>query len=220
MIKQLVINEKKSFDDFGVYISKRTISTPKKKIIKEALPFSNIVYDFSNIDGEIYWEERSLEYEFDIAETSTEEMEFTKSNLLNWLLNIHDTDIYDPYITDYHFHGSYDSDSWSEDFGGGTLKVVFKVYPYMIKNEVNIDEMILTSTMTNALVLVNNTSGHRIPVDLTIDGEMTLSFNNVNYGLSTGKYEKLFYVNKGENKIGIESSSGGIFKIEYREERF
>ena len=134
MIKQLIINGKRSYDDFGVYIATRKISQPKKKIIKETIPFSNVVYDFSNMNGEIYWEERTLEYSFDIAEYTTEEMEIIKSDLLDWLLNVHDADIYDPYIGDYHFHGSFDSDSWDEDFGAGVLNVSFTVYPYKISN--------------------------------------------------------------------------------------
>lgn len=134
MIKQLIINGKKSYDDFDVYIGTRNISQPKKKSIKETVPFSNMVYDFSKIDGELYWDHRTLKYEFDIAELTTEEMEVAKSKLLNWLLNVHDTDIYDPYIGDYHFHGSYDSDSWTEDFEKGTITVSFSVYPYKIAN--------------------------------------------------------------------------------------
>lgn len=134
MIKQLEINGLKSYDDFGVFISTRKISSPKKKSIKETVPFSNVIYDFSKMNGEIYWEERTLEYSFDIAEFTTEEMEVVKSDLLSWLLNVQDADIYDPYIGDYHYHGSFDSDSWEEDFGAGTLSVSFTVYPYKIAN--------------------------------------------------------------------------------------
>lgn len=134
MIKQLIIGGKKSFDDFGLLIASRNISQPKKKSIKESVPFSNTVYDFSKLNGEIYWEERTLQYTFDIAEITTEEMEKIKSKALDWLMNVHDDDIYDPYIGDYHFHGSFDSDSWSEDFGAGELSISFTVYPYKISN--------------------------------------------------------------------------------------
>ena len=143
MIKQLIINDKKSYDDFGLFIGTRNISSPKKKSIKESVPFSNVVYDFSNINGEIYWEERTLQYTFDIAELTTEEMESVKSKVLDWLLNVHDTDIYDPYIGNYHFHGSFDSNSWVEDFGAGTITISFTVYPYKISNDdINVIEEI------------------------------------------------------------------------------
>ena len=164
MIKQLIIDGKKSYDDFGVYIASRNISSPTKKVIKESVPFTNEVYDFSKMNGEIYWEERTLEYTFDIAELTTEEMEVVKSNLLNWFLNVHDTDIYDPYIGDFHFHGSYDSDSWNEDFGAGELSVSFTVYPYKISNsDVSVIEEIGVS---DGLIEGN----HNI-VGLKIDGK-------------------------------------------------
>lgn len=169
-IKQLIINGKKSFDDFNVYIASRKISSPKKKTIKESLPFTNIVYDFSKIDGELYWEERTLEYTFDIAELSTEEMENAKSKLLNWLLNVHDTDIYDPYIGNYHFHGSYDSDSWEEDFGAGTISVTFSVYPYKISNsDTNVIESLEGEMSGNTPLTIENTSYSQMK-SLTIDG--------------------------------------------------
>ncbi len=134
MIKELIIDGKRSYTDFGLMIAERHISNPKKKSIKESIPFSNVVYDFSNINGEIYWEERTLTYKFDIAELTTEEMEVIKSDVMDWFMNVQDSDIYDPYIGDYHFHGSFDSDSWEEDFGGGTITVSFTVYPYKIAN--------------------------------------------------------------------------------------
>ena len=168
MIKQLIINNKKSYDDFGVYIASRKISSPKKKVIKETVPFTNKVYDFSKINGELYWEERTLEYSFDIAEITTEEMEVVKSKLLSWLLNVHDTDIYDPYIGDYHFHGSYDSDSWEEDFGAGTISVSFSVYPYKISNsDINVtsDELGISTDGT----LENSVDG--FVRGLTINGK-------------------------------------------------
>ena len=170
MIKQLIIDGKKSYDDFGLLIASRNISQPKKKSIKESVPYSNTIYDFSKLNGEIYWEERTLQYTFDIAEITTEEMEIVKSNAYNWLMNVHDTDIYDPYIGDYHFHGSFDSDSWSEDFGAGEIKVSFTVYPYKISNvdnSVSTDEIGISNdgTLTNSVASVVR--------ELSIDGLST-----------------------------------------------
>ena len=170
MIKQLIINGKKSYDDFDLYISERTISQPKKKSIKESVPFSNVVYDFSDINGEIYWEERTLKYVFDFAELSTEEMEKAKSKVLTWLMNVHDTDIYDPYIGDYHFRGSFESDSWSEDFGAGTLTINFSVYPYKISNsDTSIIEEIGDELTGSSPLTINNSASDDLE-SLTIYG--------------------------------------------------
>lgn len=186
MIKQLEINGLKSYDDFGVYISSRKITQPKKKSIKESIPFSNVVYDFSNLNGEIYWEERSLEYVFDIAEVSTEEMENVKSRLLDWFMNVHDVDIYDPYIGDYHFHGSFDSDSWDEDFGSGFLTVSFTVYPYKISNDdVNVIDAIgidgeFGNVINKNLYNVEDVSVYVDAKNVDEDGWITVAYDNTN----------------------------------------
>ena len=62
MIDQLIIGKIASYDDFGASVAERKIIKPKKKSIKETVPFSNVTHDFSAIDGELYWEEASLEY--------------------------------------------------------------------------------------------------------------------------------------------------------------
>lgn len=170
MIKQLEIGGKKSFDDFGMLIATRKISTPTKKSIIETVPFSNVIYDYSKVDGELYWNPRTLDYSFDIAELTTEEMEVVKSKFQSWILNVHDEDIYDPYIGDYHFHGSYSKDSWSEDFGAGTISVTFEVYPYKISNKDNsvVEELGLDETGVNNVTLEN--SGEGLIRSLKFDG--------------------------------------------------
>lgn len=204
-MKQLVINGKKSYDDFGVCIATRKISQPKKKSIKESVPFSNVTYDFSKIDGEIYWEERTLEYAFDIAEFTTEEMENVKSRLLDWLLNVHDADIYDPYIEGYHFHGSYDSDSWDEDFGSGTLNVSFTVYPYKISNE---DTEVKFELVDKDRVTINNNSSHRIMPTVTSGGNFVITITKVfGKNLFDGELEEGFIdIETGKNNSSPRNS--------------
>lgn len=211
MIKQLIINGKKSYDDFDLYISERTISQPKKKSIKESVPFSNVVYDFSDINGEIYWEERTLKYVFDFAELSTEEVEVAKSKALTWLMNVHDTDIYDPYIGDYHFHGSFESDSWSEDFGAGTLTINFSVYPYKISNsDTSIIEEIGDELTGSSPLIINNSASDDLE-SLTIYGaseqETTNGYQLVDFSsgtISTG-ITKSF-----ENDVLIVTGDGSL----------
>ena len=219
MIKQLIINNKKSFDDFDVYIGGRTISNPKKKSIKESIPFSDIVYDFSKLDGDIHWEERTLQYEFDIAEISTDLMEVAKTKLVDWLLNVHDTDIYDPYIGDYHYHGSYDSDSWSENFEAGTIKVKFSVYPFKIANEPRVETFNLTSG-NNSISILNNSS-HRIVPKITSTGSATITIGDNVYSMGTGEYEDDdLKLEQGSNEWVVNVSSDSTLTIEFVEEVF
>lgn len=219
MIKQLEASGKKSFDDFGLLIATRNISPPKKKSIKENVPFSNKVYDFSKINGEIYWEERTLEYSFDIAEISTEEMEVVKTNAMNWLMNIHDEDIYDPYIGDYHFHGSYKDNSWSEDFGAGTINVTFEVYPYKISNTSNEAMELLEGELTiDTPATIENTSYSQMK-GLTIDGasyqKQTEQGSNIFAMTDKTFYNKgsdiTSYEIEGYNKITLQGIGGHAY---------
>ena len=74
MIDQLIIGDKASCDDYGASVASRKIVPPKKKEIKETVPFSNVTYDFSAINGEQYWEERELEYTLEIIAPTPEEL--------------------------------------------------------------------------------------------------------------------------------------------------
>lgn len=219
-MKQLIINNKKSYDDFNVYIGTRNISSPTKKIIKESVPFTNKVYDFSNLNGELYWNERILTYSFDIAELTTEEMEEAKSKLLSWLLNVHDDDIFDPYIGDYHFHGSYDSDSWEEDFGAGKLTVNFSVYPYKIANK-ETRSLHTLSTGENNISVINNSS-HRIVPTIVCSGSMTIKINDISYSLPSGTIkDDLIKLEVGTNDIVvIPTNADSTIEFVFKEEVF
>lgn len=217
MIKELIIDGKRSYTDFGLMIAERHISNPKKKSIKESIPFSNVVYDFSNINGEIYWEERTLTYKFDIAELTTEEMEVIKSDVMDWFMNVHDQDIYDPYIGDYHFHGSFDSDSWEEDFGSGKITVSFTVYPYKISNT-ELKKSIDSTNEPKEISIYNNSS-HRISPKIVCDGQCTITMNRASYTIASGTFENTgFYLEKGNNVLSIVGD--GRIEFSFRMERF
>lgn len=219
-MKELIANGKKSYTDFGAYISGRKISLPKKKSITESPPFSNLTYDFSAINGELYWENRELEYSFDIAEFTTDEMETEKTKLTDWLLNIHDADIYDPYIGDYHYHGSFDSISWDEDFGAGTLTAVFSVYPYKIANKAKVValETAEGEEYKDFELVVKNNSSHRIMPVISSTGEYNIVFGGLSYSVHAGTYEETFYLAPGNNTLKVSGS--GVLSISFVEELF
>ena len=55
LLDQLRINDKYSYDDFEASLKERTVSEPKKKTIKDTVAYSNQTYDFSAINGDVYW---------------------------------------------------------------------------------------------------------------------------------------------------------------------
>lgn len=129
------INGVHSFADYDLTIASRQIDLPPKSSIRKTVPFMNGYYDYSKMNGAVSWGERQIQYTFDIVGETVEEMDTKRTEVVNWLCNLHDVDIYDDTIPDYHFHGSFDGISQSEDAEKSELTVIFVCYPFMISNE-------------------------------------------------------------------------------------
>ena len=125
-----------SAHDFDLCINARNISLPEKKSIRETVPFMNGYYDFTALYGAPAWNERTIEYVFDVIGDTPAEVDEYVSRVLDWLCNIHDTDIYDDTMPEYHWHGSYEACSltWAETGLHAEIAVEFVCYPFKISN--------------------------------------------------------------------------------------
>ena len=132
-----LINGEHSFAGYGLNVKKRQLGFPKKNSIRKTVPLMNGYYDFTKINGDVSWGERSLSYTFDIIGETPEEVEAECSRILNWVGNAHDVDIYDDTMAGYHLHGSFDSatPSESEDGEHTELAVAFVCYPFKIADD-------------------------------------------------------------------------------------
>lgn len=130
----ITINGLHSFRDYGLHISARKIDLPPKNSIRKTVPFMNGFYDFTNLNGGASWGERIISYTFDIAGFTVEEMDRKRTEIVNAYCNLHNVDIYDDTIPDYHFHGSYESSSQNEDGEKSELTIEFVCQPFMIEN--------------------------------------------------------------------------------------
>ncbi len=214
MTQGISANGLHSYLDFDLYIAERTVTPGAKKEIKKTVPYMNGSYDFSAINGEPAYEEAELKYVFDIAETSTEEMERQKNKIEDWLYNILDTDITDDYSQGYYYHGSLEEIEWEEDFGQGHLTAVFKVYPFKFKKELT------TKRFTKGSAILLNTSSHAVFPILQASEDMTVQINGTSYGIQAGKREpKNLVLQRGENTVEVINETGYL-DILYREERF
>lgn len=164
MTDQLIIGDKASFDDYEASLATRNIGMPTKKSIKETVPFSNVTYDFSAIGGELYWEERELEYVFEIIAATPEKLEELKTAFASWVMNVQGEEIHDPFIPDYHFVGTFDDIEFDdeESLDKTTVSVTFKAYPYKIANLPRVFEKVYPAGNINATFYIENNSSHRI----------------------------------------------------------
>lgn len=205
MIDQIIIGDKASFNDFEASVAKRVIRQPAKKEIKETVPFSNITHDFTAINGEIYWEERELEYIFEIIAQSPEKLMEMKSAFAGWLMNIIKQELHDPIIPDYHFIVTYDDMDFDDDEGmeKTTATVSLSAYPYKISNYEKVFEFEIPVNSTK-VVYIFNESDHRITPKITADSDITIELDDVKYSMPAGTVEdESFKLEKGLNSVSI-----------------
>lgn len=223
MLDQLRIGNIYSYDDFEASVSTRKIHHPKKKSVKDTVPFSNVIYDFSNINGEVYWEERTLEYVFEITADTPNQLEELKANFSSWVMNIMNEQLYDPFIKDYHFLATFDNISFEDDeaLDKTTAKVNFTAYPYMIANTSKKFTAQATKSAESTLNIVNNSS-HRITPKITSSVPVTITIGNVSYSVgAVTVQDESIKLAVGTNVVKVKATNtSGTVTFEFAEERF
>lgn len=216
MFDQIVIGRKGSHDVFGASVMTRRIKDPAKKKITKTVPFSNATYDFTKINGQIYWNQRELQYVFEMIASTPEELEDMKIAFSDFVMNVIDDEIYDPFIPDYHFVGTYESKDYDDDESGEktTVTVTFLAYPYKIANRPRIYTV---NTDTNETVVVRNNSSHKIIPTITVTGEVRIVYGDISYAASTGVVEEdVFELEVGVNSFYIENLGEEDCTVEIR----
>lgn len=221
MIDQLIIGRIASYDDFGASVAERKITKPKKKSIKETVPFSNVTHDFSAINGELYWEEGKLEYVFEIDADSAEELEEIKIPFVSWIMNVMNEELHDPYIQDFHFLATFDDiDIDDSEVEKATIKVKFTAYPYMICNFLR--KSVVQISETDNTVTIKNNSSHRITPTFKPSVECIITKGNSSYGIPAGEIkDDSITFNPGINTFSVRATGNvGTLTVEFREEVF
>ena len=220
MFDQLIIGDIHSYDDFDASVAERRIIKPKKKSIKESVPYSNITHDFSAINGEVYWEEAQLEYDFEIIADSAEELEEKKQPFLSWIMNVMNAELHDPFIPDYHFKATFDDIAIDDsEIEKSFITVKFTAYPYMIANEARVFTFPLTTTAKTVTII--NESSHRIIPTLICDVDCTVVKGNNTVGISGEVTHEYFMLAPGKNSFVIKATgNAGTLQIRFYEEVF
>jgi hypothetical protein len=199
---------------------------PPKKSIKETVPLSNLTYDFSAIHGgEVFWEERKLEYIFEILADDPEELEELKRAFSSWVMGVQGQELHDPHIPDFHFLATYDDMTPEDDEGldKTTLTVTFTAYPYMIANYPKMYEVELQASKQKTLQVLNE-SDHPVALTIVNDVGITLKIGDaLTTAIRTGNgtYSAL-KLPKGLTDVVVTNSEAknGTVRISFYEERF
>lgn len=208
MLDQLIIGSMASLDDFGASLAERAIGSPTKKEIKETVPFSNLTYDFSKINGELYWGERELTYIFEIFGDDPADLEYKKTAFANWMHNVMSENIYDPYEPDFHYVGTFDDMEYDDDesIEKTTATVSFMAYPYKIANDAT-NYVFTVPANGSKDVVITNDSGHRLTPTVTVDHAVTITKDSSGYVFAAGvSSDPVFSLKMGKTALSIENA--------------
>lgn len=224
-LDELRIGDKYSYKDFSASVRDRKISAPAKKKIKETVPFSNETYDFSSINGEIYWEERTLEYVLEMDARTAEELEALKIAFRSWVMNVEKGELHDPYIKEYHFIATFDEIEFDDsEVEKTTISLVFTAYPFMIANEPKkyTKEVSSTQTTIQSMVNVSNNSSHKLTPTFKASVPVSITKGGKTYSIAAGTFtDDSLELEVGGNLFTVKTTaSSGTLEIEFTEEVF
>ena len=221
----ITIGDKHSYKDFGLTIVSKNIGTPKKKKIKETVPFMNGTYDFSSIYGEQCYEERELTYKFNLISNSKIQLSMLNTLITNWLMNNFKTELYDDSIPGFYFMAECEEVDFDENRKDGILTVKFNSYPFKISTNYegsdiwdifNFELDYVQDTKFNVNRIKNieifNNSAIGVYPEVICDSDIYVTKNNIKYKFQKGTTKDFrFKLDKGYNNLTLEGNGAVEF---------
>ena len=223
----ITLNDKHSYDDFGLRIISRDIDSPAKKKIKASVPFMNGDYDFSLIYGDQVYENRTLTYKFDLWYENKIEYMNKKIQILEWLTSGIKEKLYDDLIPEYYFLvDCSDSVSFDEYFNGANITVTFTAYPFKISKlqeghdiwdefnfELDVTQFVVFNVKGIEVIELYNVGTVSSNPVVVCNANMIIEKDGVTYNFKAGENESWnFKLNKGLNKMTVK----GTGKVEFK----
>ncbi|MCB5235514.1 phage tail protein [Niallia circulans] len=226
----ITFNGKHSYN-FGLTVASKVIGNPSKIKRKERVPFSNQMYDFSNIYGGQEYEERPLTYVFNLRNYDKVDLTLIKIDVLNWLMNTNGKVVLkDDYVPDYYFKAEVeDAPDFNELKYGGTLTVNFTAYPFKIAqfkeghgliDHLYIFDYILETSFDvigSLDVKLYNPGATILYPKIICSSDMQIIKDGITYNVSAGNTTSYdFYLPLGESKLKLVGNGNIEFEM-YKE---
>ena len=212
------INDRHSYNDFGLRIMNREINPPKKNKIKERVPFMNGSYDFSDLYGDQNYEERIIVYTLDFKYKDKIEYFNKKIEISDWLVNSEKEKLFDDLIPGYYFLAECEGELKFKEYSVGCeINVKFIAYPFKIANniegsdiwdEFNFELDYAQDTKYNVdgskIIDIYNPSVIKITPTIHCSAPISLIKNGITYKFNVGTTKDWrFDLDKGKNKLTI-----------------
>lgn len=120
--------------EFGLMCIERSVGFPKKNKTLVQVPFSNAVYDFSNVYGGQTFTERNLSFKFLFNGSRKDELFRIWTRVSNWLINGQTRlPLFDDRMKKYYYLAELsDIQDFEESYEEGYLTITFDCYPFRI----------------------------------------------------------------------------------------
>lgn len=224
----ITFGDNHSFKNIGVTIKSKTIGEPEKKKIKGTVPYMNGSWDFSLLNGEQAYEDRKLQYVFNIIADDREELHYKKMKMKKWLMKDGRHKLIDDDQPNFYFLAECESISFKQNGRTGELTADFVAYPFMICTlpEGHWDNFYFEwdyaiernyEVSGERKITLNNTGDASVIPIVTCSSEMTLIKNGVTYKFPQGEVKSSsFVLEKGLNEIVVRGN--GVIDFEYYKE--
>jgi len=216
----------------GITVDSRVIGNPSKEKYTVRIPGSSRTFDFSSLYGRQLYNERQLQYVFNIYDrrdpTSKINMNVIKQKLLNtYMANYQKEPLYDDAFPNFYFDAEIvNAPEFSERGGIGKMTVTFNAYPFMISREVeghdiwdifnfetDIAQDVAFEVSGRRTVTLWNTGAEVANPTIIASGNFQITLGGVTYTVNSGQTQSLdFELPTGENQL-LLSGNG---RIEFR----
>lgn len=191
--------------DFGrwVKVKSHDIGFPAKNKVTAGIPFSNHIFDFSELYGSQIYGQRKVTYVINVLDAQNydpESMHALKTQIVNWLMQPFGlSELHDDKIPEYHFMAEVQTNpALADNIDSGELTIEFECYPFMIHDlpegnddwdPFDFDEGIAQDVSFDVdgskTVLLSNPSAGAVDANVTISGgELTITVGGVDYTVS------------------------------------
>lgn len=230
----ITLHDKHSYRDFGAWLKSKTIGIQSTIKITETIPYMQGSYDFTELYGEQTYDDRELEYEFDLHATTDNPKKELRAKAIaftNWLKSASKSELIDDDYPGFYFLAEAvdNIDIDDTEIYIATIKVKFTAYGLMIKNDLEGQTRwdtfgFLTDTLQQTKFEINgareiflyNVGIRSITPQIICDSDFILNIDDYQYKLTSGiTKDYRLSLKKGVNRIIVTGTGNIEFKFRF-----
>ena len=210
MINDVIFNnEISAYNDWNIVLTESEIPFPEPKTSTVNIKGADGLLDLSEaLTSDIKYSNRKIKLTFELLDDTDYTSLITKIGAY-----IHGKKITFQFTNDdlYYYVGRASIDNWECVKRKGKIVISIDCEPYKYK----VNETIINVAVNGENTVILTNERQRVYPTLSVQGNVTMVWNNSTYELSDGVYKLLtFYLTEGDNVINL--SGNGSIKFTYR----